>query len=139
MRVGHKILCYTVVTSARCSRRQSEREGDSVTEQGSGPVELPVFWVGVEDTDTLSANQFSITRDEDRGDFILTFGMAATPILTGPPEQMREQAKRIPYVPVRIVGRFGLSSMRLRQLTEMLKTIGERVDAQEREGGEGRA
>lgn len=83
-------------------------------------VTLPIVYIGVEDVPILFANQFVIQHEEN--EFILTVGQLQPPILLGPPEQRKEQAKRLTYVPIKVVARFGLTRQRLTELIQALQT-----------------
>ena len=88
------------------------REQDTIT--------LPVTYLGLEDVPILFANQFVIQHEKN--EFVLTVGQLQPPILLGSPEERKEQAKRLTYVPIRVVGRFGLTRQRLAELIEVLQS-----------------
>ena len=87
------------------------REQDAIT--------LPVTYLGLEDVPILFANQFVIQHEKN--EFILTVGQLQPPILLGSPEERKEQAKKLTYVPIRVVARFGLTRQRLVELVEALQ------------------
>ena len=88
------------------------REQDTIT--------LPVTYLGLEDVPILFANQFVIQHEKN--EFVLTVGQLQPPILLGSPEERKEQAKKLTYVPIRVVARFGLTRQRLAELIEALQS-----------------
>lgn len=88
------------------------REQDAIT--------LPLTYLGLEDVPILFANQFVIQHEKN--EFVLTVGQLQPPILLGTPEERKEQAKRLTYVPIRVVARFGLTRQRLVELIEALQS-----------------
>lgn len=82
-------------------------------------VEFPVIWVGVEDAPVHMANQMLSQFEEDQ--FYVTFGQLTPPVLLGSPEQMRDQAKRLGYVPVKVISRLSLTPRRMREFIEVLQ------------------
>ena len=88
------------------------REQDTIT--------LPVTYLGLEDVPILFANQFVIQHEKN--EFVLTVGQLQPPILLGLPEERKEQAKKLTYVPIRVVARFGLTRQRLAELIEALQS-----------------
>ncbi len=88
--------------------------------QEEDAITLPVTYLGVEDVPILFANQFVIQHEKN--EFVLTVGQLQPPILLGSPEERKEQAKRLTYVPIRVVGRFGLTRQRLAELIEVLQS-----------------
>jgi hypothetical protein len=83
-------------------------------------IEIPVLFVGVEDVPVLLANQFVIQHQQE--EFILMIGQVAPPlILAGTPEEQLEQAKNISYIPIKVVGRFGLTRTRMTELIRILQ------------------
>ena len=57
------------------------------------PVQVPVVFIGAEDTPLLYANQFVIAHQGQ--EFILSVGQVTPPLLLGTPEQQYEQAKQL--------------------------------------------
>jgi len=82
-------------------------------------IQLPIAYLGVEETPIVFANQFAIQHFQN--EFIITIGQIAPPILVGSPEERREQAKNVGYIPVTIVGRFSLTKERIRELIGALQ------------------
>ena len=83
-------------------------------------IRLPLTYLGLEDVPILFANQFVIQHEQN--EFVLTVGQLQPPILLGSPDERKEQAKRLTYVPIRVVGRFGLTRQRLAELIEVLQS-----------------
>lgn len=105
------------------------------TSEQDEQVAIPVVYLGLEETSILYANQFAVQIEGN--DFIVTAGQVAPPLLLGTVEEQREQAKQLPYVPIRVVGRFAVSRERVQQLAELLQQQIRRHDEQ-LTGGEGR-
>ncbi|MDP2951968.1 MAG: hypothetical protein Q8O76_01460 [Chloroflexota bacterium] len=93
---------------------------------------LPVVYVGTEDSPILFANNFVIQHTQK--EFILTVGQIQPPILLGSPEIRREQAKRLSYVPVKVVTRLGFTRQRLVELIQVLQDNLQIYDS--KQGGE---
>lgn len=87
--------------------------------QGEDTITLPVVYIGAEDEPILFANQFVIQHEKN--EFVLTVGQLQPPILLGSPEERKEQAKKLTYVPIKVVARFGLTRQRLAELIEALQ------------------
>ncbi|BCM66463.1 MULTISPECIES: hypothetical protein [Streptomyces] len=94
-------------------------------------VKVPLLWVGLDDLPLLSSNQVLTQVDPDH--VFLSFGTATPPVLMGNEEQVRDQAKRINYVPVKGIARLAISRRHLGELIEVLQRTAETFDAQ---GGE---
>ncbi len=91
-----------------------------VSEGRPEAVQLPVRWVGVEETPLLVANQF--LGQVGLAEVILNVGAAVPPpILPGPPEQQAEQLAEYSHVTIRTVARLGLNRTSLEQLIEILQ------------------
>jgi len=82
-------------------------------------IALPIVFIGVEDTPALFTNQFVVQHHQDA--FILTLAQISPPILLGTPEERREQAKNVAFVPVKVVGRFSMTKDRLVELISVLQ------------------
>ena len=89
-------------------------------------VSLPVVYIGAEDEPILFANQFVIQHEKN--EFVLTVGQLQPPILLGSPEERKEQAKKLTYVPIKVVARFGLTRQRVAELIEVLQSNLRRYD-----------
>jgi hypothetical protein len=84
------------------------------------PFEIPLVWEGAEEATILFADQFAIRSDGD--EFVLAIGQLQAPILIGPPEAQQKQARALSYIPIRVLGRYGLSRRRMIEVIEMLQT-----------------
>src|SRR3954453_1270429 len=91
------------------------------------PLVLPLAWVGLDEQPILYANQF--LGQANAGEITLTIGQAAPPALLGSPEQQREQAEAISYVPVRPLVRVNVSRDRLEELIQVLTETLQNADA----------
>ncbi|MFI0873548.1 hypothetical protein ACH4TM_03910 [Streptomyces parvus] len=102
--------------------------GDNDTERA---VKVPLLWVGLDDLPLLSSNQVLTQIDQDH--VFLSFGTATPPVLMGDQERVRDQAKKISYVPVRGITRLAVSRRHLDELIEVLQKTAAKFDAQEGE------
>jgi len=84
-------------------------------------IAVPLAWVEA-DEPVAFANQF-LFQQVMENDFVLHIGQAFPPALVGTPEQQREQAKQIPFVPVRPLGRFSLTRERVVELVNLLQGV----------------
>lgn len=64
-----------------------------------------------------------LTQVDDFGDMIVAFGQTTPPPLMGSPEEVKRQAERIAYVPVRPIARFSMSRDRLVQVIDFLQQL----------------
>jgi hypothetical protein len=92
---------------------------------------VPIIWE-IEDEDVAFANQFAVQHQP--GEFVLTVGQLVPPLILGDEDDRREQLKRLSYVPVRVVGRFGLTRQRL---TELIALLQENLENHDRQYGGG--
>ncbi len=72
--------------------------------------------------------RFLIQALED--EFIITVGQLAPPALIGEEAERIEQLNAIEFVPVKVVGRFGLTAQRMRELVKALNENLECYDSQ---------
>jgi len=96
-----------------------------VAHQEPEGIQIPVVWVGVEETPIQLTNQFISQFDQDMETFIITFGQLSPPALAGTSDEVREQAEQITYLPVRPVARISLSRPRM---AELIAALGANVD-----------
>jgi hypothetical protein len=82
--------------------------------------ELPISWVGLEETPISYANQFLIQYQPD-GSFVLAVGVATPPALIGRPDEVAEQMADVTFVPVRTLTRVVLSPAKLKELIATLQ------------------
>jgi len=81
---------------------------------------VPVVYTDMEEVPIVFANQFIIQHQQD--EFILTMGQLQPPLLLGSPEDRMEQVKKLTYVPVKVVAKFGFTRERLTELIKALQT-----------------
>ena len=83
-------------------------------------LSVPLFIVGAEDVPIMFSNV--LLSQHLQNEFILTFGQYAPPPTLGSPEEQLEQVRNMPYVPVKVVARIGLTPDRLLELIQVLDT-----------------
>lgn len=69
-----------------------------MNEGGVEGRQVPVTWVDWNETPIAFANQFICQFQPE--EFVLSVGQALPPPLVGTPEQVREQAENIDFVPI---------------------------------------
>jgi hypothetical protein len=89
-------------------------------------IELPLVWIDPDSSEILFANQLLVQRQE--GEYILTFGQQTPPPLIGTPEERAEQAKQIPYVPVRVAVRVATTRERMRKFVGVMQSLLDREE-----------
>lgn len=95
-------------------------------------VNIPLAWVGLDETPILFANQFLIQHQPN--EFVLTIGqLVPPPILGSSPEERIEQAKQVDFATIRVLARIGMSPTRLRELIAILQGNLEQHDKQMQE------
>ena len=82
-------------------------------------IELPLYVIGADEVPILFSNLMVVQHEQK--EFILTFCQFSPPLALGPPEAQREQVKSMPYVPVKVVARVGLTPQRLSELIGILQ------------------
>lgn len=125
--------CYIVGPRGRTGDRGTSGAHVAEDEQLKGddePLTLKVAYVDTDDP-MIFANQFVVQIEQD--ELILTFGQLVPPMIVGPRETWAEQARTIPFVPVRVRGRYGMSMQRARDLHRLL---GEQIAKYEQAKGE---
>lgn len=95
--------------------------------EATGPVQIPIAYVGTDDAPILLGNSFLVQHQQD--EFILSIGHMAPPILIGEGPEVIEQARKIPFIPVKITARYSMSPARVRELAALLQQQLERYDA----------
>lgn len=93
-------------------------------------VEIPLSWVDAEQRDVMAANQSGMSHNLETGEFILILGHVAPPLLSGSEEEMRQQAERLPFVPIRTLARFSLTRQGVEALRDVVQANLARYDAQ---------
>lgn len=92
----------------------------------SDRIAVPLAWVEA-DEPVAFANQF-LFQQVMENDFVLSVGQAFPPPLLGTPEEQRDQARQLPFVPVRTLGRFSLTRERVVELVNVLQGVLARSD-----------
>jgi len=92
---------------------------DDATERHPGEISFPLVYVGAEEVPVLLANVF--VSQHEQNEFILTIGQLVPPMLFGTDEERLEQAKKVAYVPVKVVTRLALTRQRIVELIEVLQ------------------
>jgi hypothetical protein len=82
-------------------------------------IELRTLWIGIDELDVTLANQFA-TQVDHNGEIFLTIGQISPPLLIGTPEQQRDQARNLGYVPIRPLGRYTMTRQQLDELRTLL-------------------
>jgi len=90
--------------------------------EDDGFVQVRLLWIDLDETPIYSTNQAVAQIDQDR--IVLTFGSTAPPLIAGAtPDERREQAESIGYVPIRPVVRVALTRDRLAETATLLNNI----------------
>jgi len=87
---------------------------------GAGAIAKPLEWVDAGGVRIEHADHFALQRGEEDGTFVLVVGQVDMPLLLGDVEAQQERVKALPYVAVRVIGRYSLTLLRLDQLTQLL-------------------
>jgi len=96
-------------------------------------VEVPLYIVGADEVPILFSNLMVIQHEQK--EFMITFCQYSPPLTLGPPEARLEQVKSMPYVPVKVVARIGLTPERLTELIKILQDNYDRWLAKQQQGG----
>jgi hypothetical protein len=88
---------------------------------------IPLVWLGVDDEPAVMANQFGISHNPEGGEFVLTIGQLSLPQLLGAEEEQRDQLEALPYIGIRVLGRFAMTAPRLEALIDMLQRHYDRI------------
>jgi hypothetical protein len=83
-------------------------------------LQLPVVWVGTEQTPVQFANQV-LAQIGQQGELVLTFGQLIPPAFLGTPDQIVAQAQRMDHIPTQTVARLVITRAGLDQLIEVLR------------------
>lgn len=84
------------------------------------PIQVPVVWVGLEDTPIQLANTFQVQVSAP-GEILLNVAQTAPPTLIGTPEERSTQIRALPFVQARTIGRMALTPHRVRELVGILQ------------------
>jgi hypothetical protein len=98
-------------------------------------VELPLIWEDSHELPILTVNHFILQRVGGT-EFVLGLGTLDPPLIAGTRAERQEQLKSVPYVPIRVVGRFGLSAGGVRGLARLLDQYVTMLDKSEGEDGD---
>jgi hypothetical protein len=98
-------------------------------------VQLPLFVTGADEVPILFSNLMIVQHEQK--EFLLTFCQYSPPLTLGPPEAQLEQVKSMPYVPVKVVARIGLTPERLTELIEILQGNYRTWQAKQKRGDQG--
>jgi hypothetical protein len=90
-------------------------------------IEVPLSWVGYDETPIIYANQFLIQFLPEEG-FVIGVGQATAPPIMGTPEQVAEQAAQVEFVPVRTLARVALTRPKLGELIAALEANRDNFD-----------
>lgn len=83
-------------------------------------LQVPLSWVGLDEMPILLANHFLMQFEAD-GSFVLSAGQATAPPLLGTPEEIKAQAEKIEFVPVRPLARLNMTEGKLREFIAVLE------------------
>jgi hypothetical protein len=86
-------------------------------------------WTGAESHPILFANAFVVQFDNDLGAHFLTIGQVTPPALVGTPDEIKQQAERIDFIPIETIARVALTPQRMQELIAFLQA---NVDQRER-------
>ena len=81
----------------------------------------------VEDETVQFANRFLIQHQPN--EFVLTVGQLVLPPVLGTPEERAAQIRKIEYLPIRVLGRYGFTRDRLVELIDILQENLQKHDA----------
>jgi hypothetical protein len=81
--------------------------------------DVPLAWVGYDETPIIYANQFLI-QIQPEGSFVIGVGQSTPPALIGTQEQIEEQAMEIEFVAVRPLTRVAITEDKMRELIAAL-------------------
>ena len=82
-------------------------------------INIPLVWTEASEQTVMLANQF-LGQHQPPGEFILSFGQVAPPIILGTDQEKMEQAQNLPFVPVKTVCRIAMNETRLRELQQVI-------------------
>jgi hypothetical protein len=98
-------------------------------------ISVRLLWVDLDETRVEGANQMIGQVEQD--EIFLTFGIVTPPVLLGGPEEMRQQATGLGYVPVRPITRLQVTRRRLEDFIRVLQDTRDNYDKLHGEGGQG--
>jgi len=95
-------------------------------------IDLPLLVTGADEVPIVFSNIMIVQHEQK--EFILTFCQYSPPLTLGPPEAQVEQMKSMPYVPVKVVARIGLTPQRMTELIQILQDNYEKWRAKQSSG-----
>jgi hypothetical protein len=103
-----------------------------MAEEITHEAQVPIIWVGTEETPIAFVNQF-LAQIGQQDEVLLTFGQLTPPALMGEPEQIQKQIEQLSFVTTKAVARIGLTRTGLEELIRVLQeTLRNHDQAQER-------
>lgn len=90
-----------------------------MTAEDKDSVELPAIVTGADEVPILFSNIMIVQHQEK--EFILSFCQASPPLTIGPPEAQLEQMRSMPYLPIKVVARIGMTPQRMTELIKILQ------------------
>lgn len=97
------------------------RMDDDNSEAERGRTSLPLAYVAPDDALHAGyANHFAV-QFQSPGEWVLTVGQVTIPPLLGEPKAVEEQLERMPFLPVRIHGRYTLNRRNLVGLRDLIE------------------
>ncbi len=87
-------------------------------DQPGAPGELPLVWVGLGDQPVVSATKFLIQMVAP-DEIVFTVGQVTPPVVVG--ETPEEQLRSVPFIEVRVLGKYGLTALRMKELINLLQ------------------
>lgn len=94
---------------------------------------LQTSWVGPEEVPIQFANQF-LGQVQPPGEIIVSVGQIAPPAITGTPQEQVQQLQGWPFVPIKVIGRYGLTRARAVEFRDLLTRIIEAYDERSERG-----
>ena len=88
---------------------------------------VPLAFVGVDETKIEFANIFGVQINDDT--LTLVVGQMTPPLLVGSPEEKREAARAIPFAPIRVLARFGITRGKAADLAKLIQDQLARAEA----------
>lgn len=90
-----------------------------MTEEEDAAAGTPFMVIGAEDTLIVFSNMQIVQHEEQ--EFILTFAQYSPPLILASGKEREERLKQMPYIPVKVVARIGITPPRMKRLIEALQ------------------
>ena len=90
-----------------------------MTEEDEGGVELPAIVTGADEVPILFSNVMVVQHQQE--EFIISFCQASPPLTLGSPDEQLEQMRSMPYLPIKVVARIGMTPQRMTELIKILQ------------------